>query len=219
MLNEKILNLKEKLMYDALLVEKMIEKSIEGLLEKNKARLIEVIEKDEPVVNEMEIEIDEMCTGLIALYQPEAKDLRTILTILKINNDLERMGDLAVNLSESALFLIEKPDVKPLIDIPRMGKEAIKMLKDSLNSFINEDVKLAKSVLIRDNIVDNLQEQVVRELITFMISDPTTIERSMHLIRISHNLERIADLSTNICEDIIFMVEGKIIKHHRDDNG
>jgi len=219
MLNEKILNLKEKLMYDALLVEKMIEKSIEGLLEKNKAKLIEVIEKDEPVVNEMEIEIDEMCTGLIALYQPEAKDLRTILTILKINNDLERMGDLAVNLSESALFLIEKPDVKPLIDIPRMGKEAIKMLKDSLNSFINEDVKLAKSVLIRDNIVDNLQEQVVRELITFMISDPTTIERSMHLIRISHNLERIADLSTNICEDIIFMVEGKIIKHHRDDNG
>jgi len=137
--------------------------------------------------------------------------------ISKISNDLERMGDHAVNIAESSLFLIERPLVKPLIDIPRMAELTIKMLKDSTVSFIDENASLAQNVCERDSSVDDLKDQILRELITFMSSDPSTIERSLHLLRISNNLERIADLSTNICEDIIFMTKGKIIKHHKGD--
>jgi len=133
-----------------------------------------------------------------------------------MNNDLERMGDHAVNIAESSLFLIERPPVKPLIDIPNMAKVTMEMLRNSINSFINENAKLAKTVCERDYIVDGLRDQILRELITFMSSDPSTIERSIHLMRISSNLERIADLSTNICEDVIFMVEGRVIKHHKE---
>jgi len=210
---EKITNLKREIIEYATLVEDMIDKSIKGLLKKEKESLIEVIESDEPKANDLEIKLDEMCTTMIAQYQPKAKGLRTILMILKINNDIERMGDLAVNISESSLFLIENPQVKPLMDIPRMAKETIKMLKDSIDSFVMEDAKLARSVCERDSIVDNLRDQILRELITYMSADPSTIERSLHLIRISNNLERIADLSTNFGEGVIFMVEGKVIKH------
>lgn len=216
MLAEEIILLKKELIEYAGLLENMIEKSIKGLLKKEKELLIEIIEQDEPKANDREIEIDEFCTTLIAKYEPKAKDLRTILMILKINNDLERIGDHAVNIAESSLFLIERPQVKPLIDIPRMAEEAMKMLKDSIYSFINEEVKLAKDIYLRDNIVDALRDQILRELITFMSADSSTIERSIHLLRISRNLERVADLSTNIAEDVIFMVEGKIIKHHHD---
>ena len=218
MLEEKLNELKKKLIEEASLAEDMVKKSIEGLIEKRREILEKVIKEYEPKMNELEIELDELCTNLIALYQPEAGNLRTILMILKMNNDLERIGDLAVNISESALFLIERPLVKPLIDIPRMAEEAIDMLKSAIDSFINKNAGLAKSVCEKDIIVDNLRDQILRELITFMSSDPSTIERSIHLIRISRNLERIADLSTNICEDVIFMVEGKVIKHHKDEN-
>lgn len=217
MITEKINILKKKLIEEAGLAEEMVKKSIEGLVEKKKEILEKVIKEYEPKMNEFEIELDELCTNLIALYQPEAGNLRTILMILKINNDLERIGDLAVNISQSALFLIERPLVKPLIDIPRMAEEAIEMLKDAINSFINKDTELAKSICEKDRIVDGLRDQILRELITYMSSDPSTIERSIHLIRISRCVERIADLSTNICEDVIFMVEGKVIKHHKDE--
>lgn len=215
MLEQKIVNLKEELINYAELVKTMIEKSIKGLLEKNRDLLLEVIDKDEDKANEKEIELDEVTVSLIAQYAPKAKDLRTIMMISKMNNDLERMGDLAVNIAESALFLIKKPLVKPLIDIPRMSQESTSMLKDSIDSFISENANLAKGVCERDYIVDGLRDQILRELITYMTSDPHTIERSLHLLRISRCLERVADLSTNICEDVIFMVEGKIIKHHR----
>ena len=162
----------------------------------------------------MEIEIDEYCTTLIAQFEPKAKDLRVILMGSKMCNDLERMGDHAVNIAESVQFIIERPLVKPLLDIPRMAEITIKMLKDSTDAFINEDVGLARNVCERDNTVDDLKDQILRELITFMTSDTTTIERSLHLLRISGNLERIADLSTNICEGIIFTTKGKVIKHH-----
>ncbi|MCD6454476.1 MAG: phosphate signaling complex protein PhoU [Candidatus Aminicenantes bacterium] len=213
MLKNRILELKEKLMEMASLVETMLENSKRGLVEKKRELLLEIIEKKEPVVNSLEIEIDEFCTELIALYQPKASDLRIILTVLKINNDLERIGDHAENISQSALFLIERPQIKPLIDIPRMADEAIQMIKDSITAFLQKDTALASSVLIRDDIVDNLRDQVIRELITYMASDPTTIERALELIRIAHNLERAADLATNLSEDVIFMVEGKIVKH------
>jgi len=214
LLEEKIIALKGDLLEFASLVEKMIEGSIEGLLKKDTKILKEVIEKQEPKANRFEIEIGERCVELIAQFQPKVKDLRTILMVMQMNNDLERVGDHASNIAESAIFLIERPAVKPLIDIPRMAELSINMLKDSLRSFTDEDSKLARSVCERDNEVDALGEQVLRELITFIYADTSTIERSLHLLRIARNLERIADLSTNISEDTIFVAEGKIIKHH-----
>lgn len=215
MFAEELDDVKQKLVESASLVESMVEKSIRGLTQRNEMLLMEVIEQDEPRENDLEMEIDETCIHLIACYQPQAKDLRTIMMVSRINNDLERMGDEAVNISEGALFLIKKPEVKPLIDIPKMAEETRRMLKDSLKSFMDEDTQLARGVCQRDDIVDGLRDQILKELITFMASDPTTIERSNHLIRLSRSLERIADLSTNICEDVIYMVEGKTIRHGR----
>ncbi len=215
MLAEKITNIKKKLIEYANLVEGMIDDTLEGLLEKEKELLIKVIEKDEIASNKFELELEELCITAIAQFQPKARDLRTIITGLKINNDLERIADHAVNIAESSLFLIERPTVKPFLDIPRMAQIAVKMLKDSIIAFINEDVELAYNVCLRDENVDGLRDQVLRELIMLMSSNPATIERSFQIIRISSNLERIADLSTNISEDIIFMVQGKVIKHHQ----
>ncbi len=217
MFERELINLKREIIQYALHVERMIEKSIKGLLEKKEELLKEVIEKDENSANEWEIKVDEICISLIAKYEPRAKDLRSVLMILKINNDLERMGDHAVNIAESALYLIERPQIKPYIDLPKMAEETIKMLKDSINSFIDEKPELAKSVCERDDIVDDLRDKIIRELIGFMISDSSTIERSLHLIRIAQNLERIADLATNICEDVIFIAKGKVIKHHKEE--
>lgn len=214
MLAERLTNIKKKLIDYAILVENMIDKSLDGLLEREKESLVEVIEKDEIRSNKFELELDEMCIACIAQFEPKARDLRTILMVMKINNDLERIADHAVNIAESGLFLIERPPVKPLMDIPRMAQIAVKMLKDSISAFINEDAELAYNVSIRDNDVDALRDQIVRELVTFMSSAPATIERAFQLMRISNNLERISDLSTNISEDIIFMVQGKVIKHH-----
>lgn len=217
MLEEKLPALKRELIEFASLVENMIEKSIKGLMRKDSALLREVIEQDEPKANAFEIELDEHCTNLIAQYQPIAKDLRTVLMILKMNSDIERMGDHAVNIAESATYLIERTPVKPLLDTPRMAEEVVQMVNGSLRSFINEDARLARSICEQDDIVDALAEQILRELITYMSADPSTIERSLHLLDIAGNLERIADLSTNICEDVIFMVEGRVIKHHKEE--
>ncbi|MGC9325270.1 MAG: phosphate signaling complex protein PhoU [Desulfomonilia bacterium] len=211
----KLRNLKKMLMEFATLVEGMVNKSIRGLKEKNADILNEVVQVDEPKANDFEISLDEKCVSIIAQHQPAGKALRTILMILHINNTLERMGDHAVTVAESSLYLIQHPQVKPLIDTPRMAELVEAMIEDSITSFINEDPDLAKSVCERDSIVDGLRTQILRELITFMTSDPTTIERSLQLMKISSNLERIADLTTNICEDVIYMVKGKVIKHHK----
>ncbi len=216
MLEEKINELKKRLVDYTSLVMNMVEKSIKGLVEKNMGLLTGIIEKDEPNANDFEIELDEICITLIVKFQPRAIDLRTILMIAKMSNDLERIADHAVNISQSAFYLIQFPLVKPLIDIPRMAKEVISMLNDGINSFINEDPILAKNVCERDSVVDSLRDQILRELITYMISDPITIEHSLHLLNITKNLERIADLSTNICEEVIFAVEGRVIKHHEE---
>ncbi|MBU1338858.1 MAG: phosphate signaling complex protein PhoU, partial [Acidobacteria bacterium] len=152
-----------------------------------------------------------------AKFQPAAKDLRTIIMTAQMNNDLERVGDFAVNIAESALRLLTKPPVKPFIDIPNMAGLTIRMLKDAIDSFANENTRLAKSVCERDEAVDNLRDQIYRELITYMISNPSTIAAALEIMRISTSLERVADLSTNFCEDVIFIVEGRIIKHHKDE--
>ena len=217
MLQTKINELKKELVTFATLAEIMIAKSIKGLLKKERTILKEVEDHHEPDANAYEIKLEELCTSLIAQFEPRAKDLRTVLMIFKMTSDIERMGDHAVHIADSGLFLITKPLVKPLIDIPRMADETIKSVNDAIQSFINEDAGLARSVCERDDIIDGLQTQIFRELVTYMTSDPSTIERSLHLIRISNNLERIADLATNISEDVIFMVEGRVIKHHQED--
>ncbi|MCM8776679.1 MAG: phosphate signaling complex protein PhoU [Candidatus Omnitrophica bacterium] len=217
MIEQDINTLKESIVRYASFVAKMIEDSVAGLIEKDEALLQKVINEDEMKANNLEIELDETCIEIIAKYEPKAKNLRTTLMIMKINNDLERIGDEAVNIAESALFLIKRPSVKRLIDIPRMAEISIGMLKDSINAFVNNDAVLAREICVRDNMVDDLRDQVIRELITYMTSDPSTIERALHLMRIARSLERVADLSTNFCEDIVFMVEGKIIKHHYDE--
>ncbi len=213
MLESRIKQLKEKLLFMASLVEAMIEKSIESLTEREEQIAHRVINEEEPKVNKLELEIDDMCIEVLALFQPEASDLRTVTMIMRINNDLERLGDHAVNISEKVLHLIDKPPVKPLLDIPRMADIAVEMVKDSLNSFTKSDVNLAMDVRSRDEIVDNLRDQIIRELITYMMSQPSTLERALELILIARELERIADLATNIAEDVIFMVEGKSVKH------
>jgi phosphate transport system protein len=218
MVREKIEVLKGEIVDYASLIENMIDKSIKGLTDKNKENLVSVIEGDEPNANNHEIEIEEHCVELIAQFQPKAKDLRIVLMILKMNNDLERMGDHAVNIAESSAFLIERPKVKTLFELTKLSNETKRMLNDSINTFINEDASKAKEVCERDSIVDDLRDKILRELIENMIEDPATIERNMHLLRITKNLERIADLSTNISEDTIYMVEGRVIKHHKENN-
>ncbi len=216
MLEIKIAELKKELVEFATLVEQMIAKSIKGLLQKEKNILLDVMETQEKSANTFEIRLEEFCTSVIAQYEPRAKDLRTVLMIFKMTADLERMGDHAVNIADSGLFLITKPPVKPLIDIPLMADETVTSVDNAIKSFINEDAGLARSVCERDDIIDNLQNQIFRELVSFMTADQTVIERVLHLIRIANNLERIADLATNICEEVIFMVEGRVIKHHQE---
>ena len=219
MLQNRITGLKKEIIEYGALIEEMVTKSIAGLLERNETPLKEVIDILEPATNDLEIKIDDLCTTTIAQYEPRARDLRVVLMIFKMNSDLERMGDHVANIADSGLFLISHAPVKPLVDIPRMAEETIKSLNDAITSFIDGNAALAQQVCERDSIIDALQDQIFRELVTFMSSDPATIERALHLIRIANNLERVADLSTNICEDVIFMVEGRVIKHHFDKRG
>ncbi|MCM8757068.1 MAG: phosphate signaling complex protein PhoU [Candidatus Omnitrophica bacterium] len=215
MLEQRLLELSKHIVEFSALVEGMLSRSITGLQTRDRSILETVTGPDEDKANQIEIEIDEAVTVTIAQFQPKAKELRTALMILKMNNDLERMADHAVNIAESAFYLIQRPPVKPLLDIPRLAEIASRMLKESMLSFVNQDVNLAQTVCERDQIVDELRNQIWRELITFMTGDPNTIERSLHLLRIATNLERIADLATNISEDVIFMAQGLVIKHHQ----
>ncbi len=214
MLPQKISELKKRLIEYATLVENMIDRSIKGLVGKNEDLFYEVMKRDEPRANNFDREIDEMCTETIAQFDPLARDLRMVLMILKMNKDLERMADHAVNISESGLFLIARPMLRPLDLVPRMAETASAMLKDSISAFIQEDSDTARKVLEKDKIVDDLGDRILQEVTAFMKEEHDGIKRSLHLMRIAHNLERIADLSTNICEEVIYIVEGKDIKHH-----
>ena len=215
MLKEKMAELKHRLIEYATLVEGMINKSIKGLLEKDENLLEDVIEREEPKANNYDREIDETCTALIAQFEPVAKDLRTVVMILKMNKDLERMADHAVNISESSLFLIARPLVKPLDDVRSMAKTASLMLKDSIDAFVHENVALAKDVCDRDEIVDKMGDKILEDMASFIKEKSDGVRRSLHVMRIAHNLERVADISTNICEEVIYIVEGRDIKHHK----
>ncbi len=211
--DEELKELKAKLLQMASLAEESIARSVKALVERDAKLAEEVIAADE-VINFLEIEVDELCLKLLALRQPIATDLRFIASAMKINSDLERIGDLSVNIAERTLDLIEEPLLKPLIDIPRMAQLAQKMVKDSLDAFVNRDPELARDVCRRDDAVDQLNHQIFRELLTYMIQDPKTITRSVDLILVGRHLERIADHATNIGEDVVYMVKGKTIKHH-----
>ena len=189
MLEERIRLLKRELIEYATLVENMLVKVVKGLLEKEKDYLLEIIEKDEPEADQYEINLDEKCIWILARFQPMAVDLRSILMILEITRDLERIGDLSANMSRSALFLIERPQIKPYIDIPRMANIVHGMIKGSIDAFIENDSLLAREVFQRDETVNALRDQIIRELLTFMSSDPTTIERSFRLISLALDLE------------------------------
>ena len=209
---EQLAGLRELVLRMGGLVEQMTRRVIQALVERNVGILAE-IQGMETQVNQLHIDIDEACIELIALRQPAAVDLRFITAAMKINADMERIGDQAINIVERAEPLLAVPPLKPLIDIPRMADIAQEMLKASLDAFVNGDDELAFATILRDDLVDQLKDQVFRELLTFMMADPTTIPRAMDLILVSRHLERIADHATNICEDVIFMVKGKDVRH------
>jgi phosphate transport system protein len=209
---EELNKLKENLLYMGGLVEDQIEKAIKSLVDRDSALANFIIERDHEV-NRLDVEIDDLCIRLLALHQPAGRDLRFITTGLKITTDLERAGDMAVNICERALELNEEPQLKPYIDIPRMARVAQHMIHESLDAFVREDTDLALTVCSEDEEVDELNRQIFRETITYMISDPQTINRAMKIGSVSKYLERIADHATNIAEMVVFMVKGKSIRH------
>ena len=204
--------LNKKLLEMASLVETMIAKSVKALREGNMILAQEVIRTDEQV-NAMEIEIDNLCVKILALYQPEAKDLRTVTMIMKVNNDLERIGDHASSISRMALFMADYPPIKPLVDIPKMAEKAMEMLRESLDAFIRRNAQLAVEVCQKDDEVDNYEPKIVRELITFIMSDPSTLNLALRYIYVARHIERVADLATNIAENAYYIATGEVLKH------
>ena len=210
---EELEGLQARLLEMGGLAEERVRAAVHGLVARDTALIDKVMRGDEPI-NELHIEIDNRCFTLLALYQPMATDLRAIVAAVKINTDLERVGDLAVNIAEAARRYANHAPVKKLIDIPQMGDIAQAMLRDALDSFVRRDTKLAHQVLNEDDRLDGLKTQVFRELLTYMLDDPSTVEPALDLILVSRHLERIGDHATNIAEDVIFMVSALDVRHH-----
>ena len=215
---EKLGLIKEKAVKYATLVESMIDDSIEGLTAKNMDLLRRVIKEKEPLANIFEIELDEMSIRYLALLRPEAKDLRSIVMVAKMSNDFERIGDHAVNIAKSGIFLIDKQFIKPLREIPKMAALVRGMVSEAIDAFVREDVALAKQILIEDDQVDEFRDVLMNEIMQIMKASPESIERAMHLMSIIRNLERIGDLATNMSEDVIYIIDGKVVKHHTGDD-
>ena len=213
---EQLEQLKARLLEMGGLAEEQVRLAVKGLVERDRALIGRVLTGDGPL-NALHIEVDDRCFTLLALYQPMAVDLRAIVAAVKINTDLERVGDLAINIAEAAQLYAGHMPVKKLIDIPRMATIAQRMLRDALDAFVRRDTELAQHVLNEDDALDALKTQIFRELLTYMLQDPATIEPALDLILISRHLERIGDHATNVAEDVIFMVTAKDIRHHAAD--
>lgn len=213
---EELGQLQDRLLVMGGLAEERLRLVVHGLVERESDAVERVIAGDEPI-NHLHIEVDDRCFKLLALRQPVATDLRTIVAAVKINTDLERVGDLAVNIAEAARRYLTHAPVKQLIDIPRMAEIAQRMLRHALDAYVRRDVELAHQVLNEDDTLDAYKTQIFRELLTFMLQDPLTIEPALDLILISRHLERIGDHATNVAEDVIFMVSAKDIRHHAGD--
>ena len=210
--DEELAELKTKLLRMAGLAEDQIDKALSALITRDSILARQVIERDHQV-NGMDVEIDEDCIRLLALQQPAARDLRLVTTAMKLASELERISDLAENVCERSIELNEEPQLKPYIDIPRMGKWARTMVKESIDAFVREDASLARKVLQDDDFIDDLMGQLFRELLSFMLEDPRTTSRAIRLTFIAKYLERMADHATNIAELVVYLVEGKIIRH------
>ena len=216
-IDEELRELHQDILRMGVFAQEAIYKSIEALKNRDKSQAQEVITADNRI-DELELEIDEKCIDLIARYQPMAGDLRFITTGMKINAELERIADLAVDIAQRALELADKPLLKPLIDIPKLSTIAQNMVRDSIEAFVKRDVGLAKKVVASDNEADALRNLVQKELINdYMLKDPKSADRAVPLLLIARHLERICDHATNIAEDVIYLVEAKVIKHHREE--
>lgn len=215
---EELEHLKERLLVMAGAAEEQVRAAVQSLVDRDHGLAERVLVGDDPI-NRLHLEIDERCFQLLALQQPVATDLRVVVSGVKINSDLERIADFAVNIAEATLGYLEHPVLKPLIDIPRMADIAQGMLRDSLNAYVRQDLALAQDVLDRDDSLDQLKDQVFRELLSFIISDPGVTEQSLSLILISRHLERIGDHATNIAEEAIFIVSGRDVRHHGREGG
>ncbi len=211
-LDVELNDLKKKLLLMGGSVESQLQDVLQALIERNSDLAIRVVENDLPI-NTLDVEIDETCLRLLALHHPTAGDLRFITTTMKISTELERMSDLAGNIAERAIELNSEPQLKPYIDIPRMAEWTIQMVKECLDAFVNRDAELARKVCRDDDFVDDLTEQLFRELVSFMLEDSRTITRAARLTFIGKYYERIADHATNIAELVVYLVEGKIIRH------
>ena len=205
--------LKSRLLEMGGLAEQRVRRAVQGLAEREHELIESVLIGDEPI-NALQLEIDDRCLKLLALHQPMATDLRAVMAAVKINTDLERVGDLAVNIAEAAKRYAMHPPVKKLIDIPKMADLAQAMLRDALDSYVKRDMALARQVLHQDDSLDALKTQIFRELLSFMLKDPSTIEAALDLILVSRHLERIGDHATNIAEDVIFMVSARDVRHN-----
>ncbi len=211
-LEHDLSDLKDRVLRMGSLVEDAIRKSIKALVERDRDLALAVIDSDS-IINTHDVEIEEECIRLLAIWQPTASNLRFITTAIKIITDLERMGDMAVDICERTIELMDEPQLKPYIDIPRMAEAAQKMLKDSLDAFVARDVDLAMKVCEADDIVDNLNQQIFNELLVYMLQDPKNIARAVRLTYVAKYLERIGDHATNIAEMVVYMVKGKVIRH------
>ncbi|HEX4914698.1 MAG TPA: phosphate signaling complex protein PhoU [Vicinamibacterales bacterium] len=210
---EELDALKERLLAMGGLAEERVREAVHGVKDRDMTAIDAILSGDEPI-NDLHMEIDDRCFKLLALHQPMAADLRVIVAAVKINTDLERVGDLAVNIAEAGKRYLQHAPVKPLIDIPRMGDLAQKMLRDSLDAFVRRDMTLAEQVLAADDTLDGLKTQIFRELLTYMLQKPETIEPALDLILISRHLERIGDHATNVAEDVIFILSARDVRHH-----
>jgi phosphate transport system protein len=211
-LDQDLDRIRHSLLRMAGMVESMVAKATQALLERKAALCAEVIASDRSV-DQLEMEIDDTCHMILARRQPTAVDLRFLVAVMKINNDLERIGDSAVNVAQSVEQLVDQPPLKPYIDLPHLSDLVQTMVRQSLDAFVNRDTEQATAVLASDDAVDGLYKQIFRELLTYMIEDPRTVTRALHLLLISRNLERIADHATNIAEDVIYYVEGRDVRH------
>ncbi|HEX4166001.1 MAG TPA: phosphate signaling complex protein PhoU [Bryobacteraceae bacterium] len=213
---QELEKLKSKLLEMSALVESAVYRSVQGVVEKNEDLAQQVL-RNEARINQLEIEIDDMAISLLALQAPLAADLRLITAAIKINNDLERMGDLSVSIAQSALALIREPLIRPLIDIPHIAGLAQGMVRKALDAFVNRDAELARSVLASDDAVDNMRTASYHELMSFMEKNPSQIPQSLYLLSVIRNLERIADHATNVAEDVLFLVKGIDVRHHNEE--
>ncbi len=194
-------------------VEASIHRAVDALTTKD-ASLAQDVLRNEARINQMEIEIDDLAVRLLALHQPMAKDLRFLTSAIKINNDLERMGDLAVNIVERAISLMRRPTIRPAIDIPKMASLVDSMVRNCLDAFVRRDGELARGVLLSDDAVDDLRNRACSELVSYMEKDPPSISSALDLLFVARHLERIADHATNIAEDVLFLVQGVDVRHH-----